>query len=51
MGLFLLLCILISDDEEDLNEDTVEKIVKCIIQNEGGFILVLLWGIANIQGP
>ncbi|KAJ6655443.1 hypothetical protein lerEdw1_005143 [Lerista edwardsae] len=31
---FLRLHILISDEEEDLNEDTVEKIVKCIIQNE-----------------
>ncbi|NWS20928.1 RELL2 protein, partial [Pachyramphus minor] len=25
---------LFSDDEEELNEDTVEKIVRCIIQNE-----------------
>ena len=24
-----------SDEEEELNEDTVEKIVRCIIQNEG----------------
>uniref|UniRef100_A0A8C0J205 RELT like 2 n=1 Tax=Chelonoidis abingdonii TaxID=106734 RepID=A0A8C0J205_CHEAB len=27
------------NEEEELNEDTVEKIVRCIIQNEGGCFL------------
>uniref|UniRef100_A0A8C8SHJ1 RELT like 2 n=1 Tax=Pelusios castaneus TaxID=367368 RepID=A0A8C8SHJ1_9SAUR len=33
-SLHLLPLSLLSDEEEELNEDTVEKIVRCIIQNE-----------------
>lgn len=29
------LCCLFSDDEDEKNDDTVEKIVRCIIQNQG----------------
>lgn len=36
-----VLCLLFSDEEEELNEDTVEKIVRCIIQNEGEHFLGL----------
>lgn len=40
-------CFLLSDEEEELNEDTVEKIVRCIIQNEGEHFLGLAWSLAD----
>lgn len=41
---------LFSDEEEELNEDTVEKIVRCIIQNEGEHSLGLAWRLADHFG-
>lgn len=38
---------LFPDEEEELNEDTVEKIVRCIIQNEGEHFLGLAWRCAD----
>uniref|UniRef100_A0A8C0FRM0 RELL2 n=1 Tax=Bubo bubo TaxID=30461 RepID=A0A8C0FRM0_BUBBB len=35
---------------EELNEDTVEKIVRCIIQNEGEHFLGLAWRWADHFG-
>uniref|UniRef100_A0A8C4YKD2 Uncharacterized protein n=1 Tax=Gopherus evgoodei TaxID=1825980 RepID=A0A8C4YKD2_9SAUR len=38
-------------EHKELNEDTVEKIVRCIIQNEGGCFLMLGDGEGDVPVP